>query len=74
MTAMPVRAALRSSGAMPEAVEWLGLSAVYSDRELRVMADLRSGVSAGEVSRVELEVLHELKSLLVARIIESVSS
>lgn len=58
--------------AISKAVDWLGLQAVYSDEELVLMSDLKAGVSAGEVDIRELEVLHELKSLLGARMVEDV--
>lgn len=55
---------------MPESIEWLGLTAVYSKEELALMADLKAGVGAGEVDRRELEVLHELKSLCRAHLVD----
>lgn len=53
---------------MSESVSWNGLTAVYTQDELAVMADLKAGVGAGEVDRRELEVFHELKSLLGAEL------
>lgn len=50
---------------MPERVEWLGLSAVYSEEELLLMAELKLG---GD--RRELEVVHELKALCRARLVD----
>lgn len=55
---------------MPEAVEWNGLRAVYSSEELVLMADLKAGVRARTVERRELEVLHELKALCRARVVD----
>lgn len=54
---------------MPESVEWRGLTAVYDDDELAYMVDLKAGVSAGVVDLRELEVVHEIKSLLGGHIV-----
>lgn len=50
---------------MSKQVDWLGLSAVYSDEELLLMAELRA---VGD--RRELEVVHELKALCRARVVD----
>jgi hypothetical protein len=55
---------------MPKEVDWNGLRAVYSSDELLLMADLKAGVRAGTVDRRELEVLHELKALCRARVVD----
>ena len=55
---------------MSERIEWLGLSAVYAPDELLAMADLKAGFRAGEIDQRELEVIHELKSELGARLVE----
>jgi hypothetical protein len=57
-------------GAVTETVNWLGLAAVYTHDELAVMADLKAGVGAGEVGLREVEVIHEAKALLGARLVE----
>lgn len=50
---------------MPKQVTWNGLSAVYSDEELDLMAALKA-----HGDRRELEVLHELKALARARVVD----
>lgn len=57
-------------GAVTETVNWLGLAAVYTADDLAVMADLKAGVGAGKVGIRELEVIHEAKALLDARLVE----
>lgn len=48
---------------------WNGLTARYTEQEDAVMTALRAGLDRGEVHLRELEVIHELKSLLGARIV-----